>query len=136
MSDDKITIAITPETPKGFDWHFHYDGPVDPAEDYDCVTCLAGKRKRCPTHGTPDAGCAHCRAAAGHPCQAHWGIRAAFAAHESCVSERSKSDYAAARALVESELASAGRAVSVDMRGSGSLEDTGSREFFVAVHKR
>ena len=116
------------------EWSFHYHGPREPRMDYKCVTCLASKTEECPTHGKapPPEGCAHCLAAAGGPCQAHWGIQAALDAH--VVEDDAKADFALAKAFVESEMASCtAKLVLVRAFGVGPLSPKQPREFHIEV---
>lgn len=119
-----------------FGWGFHYSGPREPMQDLDCVTCLAAARKKCPTHGEAwDASCAHCAAARGKGCQSHWGLTAALEAYAKDCPAESLSDFEEARALVVTEPPANRPRVTVTMRGQGSLEATGTREFHVVIQE-
>lgn len=118
------------------EWSFYYSGPIGPTVDYDCVTCLAGKRQKCPTHGTTfERDCAHCQAAQGGPCRGHWGVTAALAAHPVPTDEGAARDWAAAAAAAAGELATiAGDRKMVEIKLRGDLLDRGPAGVHREIH--
>lgn len=126
-----------------FEWGFHYAGPLAPTSDRRCVTCNAKASGECPSHEKRFMlGCAHCVAAQGGECQAHWGLDAALAHFEApatgALTEEARADYEAAKSLLlldAAPLADKPRIV-VSMRGSGPAHLVAEREFYVRVDRR
>jgi hypothetical protein len=122
MTNKSAAVAALPPQP----WAFHYAGPLFDEPDFSCVTCLAGKQKKCPSHGTGYAqGCAHCLAAQGGACHAHWGLDAAWAHFlgEVCA-PGSVPDAKTAIALAQVDLGQLGaesaRQITIDLKGTGA----------------
>lgn len=84
------------------EWSFNYHGPRLAKPDPRCATCGAEATKDCPTHRQGYAlGCAHCAAAQGKGCQAHWGLEAAILACP--VAEDAKGDFGLVKSLILGE---------------------------------
>ncbi len=121
------------------EWSFHYSGPKEPEMNYKCVTCLAGKTKECPTHGTRfENACAHCKAAQGGPCHGHWGIAAALDGHPVPADARGAADWKAAKAFALAELGELApdkSRVLVKLRGDALEDPSGNvhREFHLEI---
>jgi hypothetical protein len=116
------------------DCQFHFHGSVAPVDHPECVTCLALRSKKCPTHGLGYAkGCAHCASAQGAACQAHWGLDAALKAHKADVNEESKGAYDDAAGKILAAVKMAPKAtVFADFRASFD-PTTSLYEYFVSV---
>jgi hypothetical protein len=102
----------------------------------ECTTCVAGQTKKCPTHGAGYAdGCAHCTAAKGSLCQAHWGLKNALdfaGGNPEIIGPESKPDFETAKAIVLAEVTKKPN-LRVTMRGSGDLESTDAREVHIEM---
>src|SRR5208282_3143472 len=85
-----------PEAPEPKAWAFHYDGPIQPADDRNCELCNAAAMKKCGKlgdivrHGaeTPQSGpepwlkhCSSCHAARMGYCYLHCGVDTALQKH-------------------------------------------------------
>lgn len=106
------------------EYAFRYSGPIQPEPHPRCVTCDATRKKECPTHGTSfTKGCAHCDAAQGGPCQAHWGLKAAMDHHPVPDDVRMAADQAEIFAKVQQEIVdlSEPNTKSVDLHLRGSI---------------
>jgi hypothetical protein len=112
---------------------FHYHGPIAKTDDPKCVTCVAMRTKECPTHQKGYAeGCAHCVAAKGGPCQAHWGLEAALKGHAPNVSEDAKDEFEDASArLLKQATSSKASGINANFR-VGYEEATQQYEYVVS----
>lgn len=123
-------------------WSFYYAGPIEPTQDANCTTCLATLQKKCPAHGTSATeSCAHCAAAKGAPCHAHWGVKRALEEHATLhgLDAAALEDFARVKAIALADLAHVGKGrpnCTVRLRGfrdDGERDLAGERELEIDI---
>lgn len=129
---------MTASSSDSFEWAFHYAGPLESLADSRCITCRSAQAAEClAEHGKrPMTGCAHCHAAQGGGCHAHWGLASALAYYEQTILPTLPTSCAADYATVKPLLPPLKkRSVVVDMRSSrpGGGEP---REVFIRAIER
>lgn len=115
------------------EWGFHYSGPREPTQDFNCATCLAKLQGKCPTHGHGfDRSCAHCKAAQGEECQSHWGLEAALEAF--APPKGATEDFELAAKILRDEAIVQGTTnVGVHLHGNRDVARRGFRELHIEI---